>query len=311
MAQPCIYIGTYAGDVAATAAIPTAVGTDNPGIIYYDSAAAVPKLWDGAAWQVMGGGSGGPVGLVNMIYVDANGPVTETGSYTYPFHSIAGALAVAVNGDVICIAPGTYAILADLVPAVNVTLVSAGTSRGTTTISRGAGTPAFTIGVGVAVTLENLTIDGSIDVAGTGNALTVRACRITGMLDVQSTCDVTTVVLVDDSRIVGDVTDVFALLIGDPAAKVTLHKSYLKGVADVAVRYADVGGVINNDLRIAHCTIMHGSLGDANPMSTSAGAPVYRSHHTAWNSDPEELAAFTNDIPVAQRFDTFTEEADY
>jgi len=216
------------------------------------------------------------------------------------------AAACVAADDTILVHPGTYSITAAIDPVASCTFRGVG-RREDIIISRGAGNAAFDPTAGNRLTLENLSVVGSLDVDGNGTALIVYDCDLTGMIDVLGG-DATTVITLDGVTINGDTSDHYALRLADADPLIYCKRSYMKADgANPAIYYA----AVNNNLKIAHCTVMHGSLGANNPLGTAAGNPNFYSHHSAWNSDPEAGAAFSNLVPVGQRFDALDPSADY
>ncbi len=68
----------------------------------------------------------------------------------------------------------------------------------------------------------------------------------------------------------------------------------------------------NDNLRLKYSVLRHGSLAFGTPFGRNAlQTPLYRSHHCAYNSDPENLGIWTNALAPGQRFDTLDPAADY
>jgi len=234
------------------------------------------------------------------------------------YYNLAMAMISTQTGDDIVVGAGTYATAGLAQPAAVTGLTIRGVSRERVAIGTGVDTTVFTVGDDAGLVLEDLTLTGPIDVTGTAASLIVRNVVSNGIIEIQNTVDAATTVRVYNSRFspTGS-TGVhgFALIIAKPelnsGAVVYLYDSYFKGDGTVAVRFiADTGNAASDQLRIAHCTMMHGSLDGNNPMSASADTPDYYSHHTTWNSDPEAIFAFFNLLNPGSN-DIFTPLGDY
>ncbi len=119
------------------------------------------------------------------IFVDASAPscATGTGTAVDPVCSINAALNIAVNGDTVRIAPGTYVENIELGFAQSVDLIGTG-GAGVTIVDGGALGSVLTVPTSVSMTVEGLTLTnglnthgGGIDVSG---YMTIRNSTITG-----------------------------------------------------------------------------------------------------------------------------------
>lgn len=123
----------------------------------------------------IGAGTPGPI-LIDL-FVDASASCAAgNGTAATPFCSIDEAVAVAVNGDVIRIAAGTY--VENLTLAANVTLVGTD-GQALTTLDGGASGTVVTVQTGATVSLDGLTITNGGD-SGIVNrgGLTLTNCTV-------------------------------------------------------------------------------------------------------------------------------------
>lgn len=120
---------------------------------------------------------------VGDLYVDSSAPncTTGTGSVGDPVCNIADAVALAVNGDTIHIAPGTY--VENLIIPVDLELRGTG-GEAVTSIDGGASGSVISMNDGVSLTVDGLTVTGGEGTMGGGirarGPLTVRNSTIAG-----------------------------------------------------------------------------------------------------------------------------------
>jgi hypothetical protein len=109
-------------------------------------------------------------GLANDLYVDVNytGCATGAGTQSDPFCSIATAVAAAVAGDTVHVAPGTY--FENLFINTDLTLIGTGGDSVTIVDGSQAGTVIHT-GVGIVVDITGLTITNGNNTTGGGGGL--------------------------------------------------------------------------------------------------------------------------------------------
>lgn len=286
--------------------------------IVLNTAGPLPNLVQ-VDWQVQPHGvAAGPAGLVslpginNTIIVDKGSNVTEDGSQQQPFHTITGALAIASSGDVILIYPGVYT--ETITPVNGVTLRGIDAARCILSAPLGAGDTLGTIAAGVDFTIAHMILIGQLVL--NGNAAVLRLVERTvleGNVDIAAG-DFDTELIVEESDIHGDSTFDAAVTIGvdDPRVTVTAHSEVIgyesgNGGSTPAFYWS----ADNDNVRLSHSRIMHGTA-LSNPFGRSAAqTPRFRSHHCAFNSDPESGAIWVNEISPGQRFDTLDNLARY
>ena len=111
--------------------------------------------------------------VTNTLIVDASAPIFGAdGSLFRPFNTIADALAVAVDGTIIIILPGTYSEPTVVIPSTLKSLVLLGTSQSATTVSNGFSYTAPADNIDVLfekLNIGQLTFDASSALSGLVN----------------------------------------------------------------------------------------------------------------------------------------------
>lgn len=164
------------------------------------------------------------------------------------------------------------------------------------------------LALGQNVTLVDLRIYGALRITGTGTLTFVRG-YMEGGVDLLNGCTAAAYFRCVRTSIVAQGFMPWAIRMQDVDPSIYVKRSYLKGTAgQPAIYYA----VQNDNLKIEHSTIWHGS-GAANlPIGRSAAqTPTYCSHHDAYNTDPLAGGWLTNAIAVAQRYNSYDVQSDY
>lgn len=164
-----------------------------------------------------------------------------------------------------------------------------------------------------SVTLRDLELVGRVYLSGgTISVVAIERCIMDGAFDLFST-PAGSVARVTDSTIISNATHTRALIIGDADPQVVCKRSRLKGYTGWPAIY---WGIVNNNLDLKECTVMHGTpIVGNNPFGQSGGlGPItYDAHQCAFNDDPDTVAGsiWTNNVPAGQRFHTIDPGADY
>jgi len=175
--------------------------------------------------------------------------------------------------------------------------------QGQYALARAAGNAVFTVGNSADLTLRGLTMTGSIDVSGTGIVRLTDQCKLTGLIDMLAGTTTASLVSIEDSVIVGDATDEYALRFLDADPKAFIMRSYLKGYTG---KEAIKNGLDNENIHIGWSTVMYGGA-EGDPMS-APGTPAFSSHHNIYNVDPSG-AGYANNIGTP--YDSFDPDGDW
>jgi hypothetical protein len=166
-------------------------------------------------------------------------------------------------------------------------------------------TTAHLISVVSDVTMEirNLTISTttallvSINNATPGGTLILRHVKGVGSGVYVQQGDATAKVLIEDCDIDGGLGA--AVNVSDADPEVIIRNSRLLGAPAIYWN-----NVTNNSVKLDHVVAHHSSGAGVNPFGRAGVVtPNYRSHHCAYNSNPEAFGFWTNLIVAAQRFD--------
>lgn len=163
----------------------------------------------------------------------------------------------------------------------------------------------FSLASNQNLTLLDLVVNGPVQANSAGSTARFRQCLIT-----QAVVASDGTILIEDSSVVADATWIYAIWITGANATMTVKRSRLKGNG-VNAAIVWNAAILNNNLKIEHSTITHGS-GAANDPFSRGGAqvPNYRAHHTAFNAPPGAGWA-TNLIAPAQQFNTVDPNTDF
>lgn len=173
-----------------------------------------------------------------------------------------------------------------------------------------------TVNLGESVSFENIELEGEINVIGAGAVLRfVKDVTLTGRINLSGGDSLTRVEL-SESEVYGNTTWGYGIRLAAELPVVVIDHCFVRGFAAInggteEAIYWDAG-VQNDNLRLKYSVLRHGSLAFGNPFGRDAvQTPLYRSHHCAYNSDPENLGIWTNVLAPGQRFDTLDPAADY
>lgn len=259
-----------------------------------DADVVIPNV--NATANGMGAGYSGKIEIINAL--------KNVGAGLDFFTTVQDALDASNEGDKIVLNED-QAVTSALTPPSHRVLIDGNHQFN---ITRAAGSPLMTVGASDDVKFVNIDLVGSIDVAGNSAILELADhVYLNGMIDVVSG-DASTLIKLDQCKVEGDATDQYCIRIRDADPTIVIKRSNLKGdTADPAI-YWDT--VTNNNVKAAFSTVMHGSLGANNPFGRSgAQTPNYCSHHSAYNSDPEVGAIWTN--LIGTHYDVIDVDADF
>jgi hypothetical protein len=163
------------------------------------------------------------------------------------------------------------------------------------------------------VTFEDIILEGEIVVSGRAAVMRFSDdVSLHGRINLMSG-DSATLISVHDSDLTGwgGVADQ-AIRIAAADPRIVVDHCKVAGISAGANPYAILwdNGVTNNNLKLKYSSVAHGTNPAANPFGRDvAQTPNYRSHHCAYNSDPELGGIWTNLIAPAQRFDALDPNA--
>jgi hypothetical protein len=180
---------------------------------------------------------------------------------------------------------------------------------------------SFTLGPGQGSELELRDMEfsqGRARLANTGATLRLGpGFKATGgMADITSAADGTSLFIMDGASInsgggLYGMANQPAFDINDADCEVRIFRSYLKG-EDTSGGYAIDLGADNPNIKIAHSTLMHGSLSTNKPISQPQSGNIdFASHHNTWNEDPEYGTGNTLTNSIATPYDVIDTDGDY
>jgi len=247
-------------------------------------------------------------GLENTLIVDKGSNAIEEGTQQKPFHTVQAALDEASAGDTVLVYPGVYT--ENLSATENVSIV--GVDPEACSIVQSGSGPLLRLTASQEVSFRNVSLTGEIEVAGAGSVLGLLPdSSLSGSVFV-SAGDSSTAVTIDGADLTGTSSYPRPIVISDADPTVSVRGgSRVVGLAGSPAVYWG-GGVTNDNFSAKYSVFVHGDGAANNPFEVNGGqTPQYRSHHNAYNSDPESGGTFTNTISPGQRFDTFDALATY
>lgn len=236
--------------------------------------------------------------------------IKRVGGPTDSYFSLQDALdSVSSNGQTVSVLEDVTLAAALTMPSSRVTI----DGNGKHTITGAAPLPIADITASQDVSFRNINLVGDLQVSGNGADLEYEHnVSQTGRVNITGG-DASTRVDIIDSTVTGDSTNRHAIRIADADPEIFVTDSLIDGDANAA-GYAVFwdSGVTNNNLAAKFSTLTHGLGAANNPFGRDAAqTPTYRSHHDAFNSDPESGGFWTNLIAPGQRFDTLDAQAIY
>lgn len=214
------------------------------------------------------------------------------------FNKFEDALESASSGDVLIMESGV-----SVVSAYTIIGKSIYVEGNEMVIQRSAGNPIVIIGTGGKLVIGNAKLIGSLDVNGDGAALILRnKSEVAGLIDIQAG-NGSTLVVISQSKVVGDNAEYYAIRIADSDPVILLREgAEAIGYSGYPAIYWAAGSD-NGNLMVENSKVKHGSSGNPFGRDTTQ-TPSYVSHHSAYNSDPESGGIWLNLIAPGQRFDT-------
>lgn len=136
-----------------------------------------------------------------------------------------------------------------------------------------------------------------------------------GMAEVASGADSTSLFVMDGASVnsgggLYGLANQPAFDVSDKDCPIRIFRSYLKG-EDHANGYAIDLGADNANIKIAHSTLMHGSLSNNKPISQPGSNINFASHHNTWNEDPEYTSGNTLTNSIGTPYDVIDTDGDY
>jgi hypothetical protein len=157
--------------------------------------------------------------------------------------------------------------------------------------SSSPGTDIFNITGATKLKIINTDLVGKITVNNASAQLILGDyCFLTGKIVATAAASIE----IDQSKILGDSTNLYCISVDNATTPITIKNSYLKGNT-----FAIYWNAANNNLKIKKSTVMHGSLGANLPFGRSgAQTPAYQAYHSAFNTNPDTTVVWTNGIVV-------------
>lgn len=184
------YVGEFNSDANATAGVVVlgwdAAGSPQVGQVYYNTASASFRYWDGANWQSLMSLEG----ISNTLFVDVTASTyTADGSVQHPYNSLTAALAdVGLGaGDVIVVYPGAYNEAITIPGLANLSIVGIGGWQGTMVFHAAATVLSVTNAASAGLYVQGITFqsDGANAIAAFGagggvSDVAFESCRFVG-----------------------------------------------------------------------------------------------------------------------------------